>query len=210
MEDDSLTDIILDDVYNTFYRDDEEEETEVSKKVRIWHVDKEKGKEAKHDHLKVNKGDKGKGKVHDIQNILEKLEVDLARALKAKQAEHDMGKGKHLDDVDLDDHDDDLDAYDIDLDDLDSLDLENRIKKLEEDFGSDEDDFTDEGLFGDEDVVLFNDVKYPLTDVEIRMFKERPTTSRASTASTSTRSRAPMLPLLMHKMLLLQLKEGGK
>ncbi|GKF28731.1 hypothetical protein Tco_0095073, partial [Tanacetum coccineum] len=102
-----------------------------------------------------------------------------------------------------DDHDDDLDAHD---DDLDALDLENRIKKLEEDFelkekeamlaevvqvSSDEDDSSDEGLFGDEDVVLFNDVKYPLTDAEIRMFKERPTTSRAPTASTSTRSRAP-------------------
>nr|GFD52228.1 hypothetical protein [Tanacetum cinerariifolium] len=69
-----------------------------------------KGKEAEHDHLKLNKGDKGKGKVHDIQNRLEKLKVDLARVIKAKQ---------------VDDHDDDLDI----------LDLKNRIKKLEEDFG---------------------------------------------------------------------------
>ncbi|GKD29491.1 hypothetical protein Tco_1240269 [Tanacetum coccineum] len=65
---------------------------------------------AEHDHLKVNKDDKGKGKVHDIQNGLGKLEVDLARVIKAKQ---------------VDDHDDDLDT----------LDLENRIKTLEEDFG---------------------------------------------------------------------------
>ncbi|GKB50744.1 hypothetical protein Tco_0901497 [Tanacetum coccineum] len=38
-----------------------------------------------------------KEKVHDIQNKLEKLEVDLARAIKAKQAEHDKGKGKQPD-----------------------------------------------------------------------------------------------------------------
>ncbi|GJS27304.1 hypothetical protein Tco_0487924 [Tanacetum coccineum] len=50
---------------------------------------------------------------------------------------------------------------------------------------------SDEGFFGDEDLVLYNDVKYPLSDAEIRIFKERPTTSRATTASTSTRSRAP-------------------
>nr|GEZ80371.1 hypothetical protein [Tanacetum cinerariifolium] len=44
------------------------------------------------------------------------------------------------------------------------------------------------------DLVLFNDVKYPLTDTEIKMCKERPTRSKAPTrqvASTSTRSRAP-------------------
>ncbi|GKE23941.1 hypothetical protein Tco_1435453 [Tanacetum coccineum] len=39
-------------------------------------------------------------------------------------------------------------------------------------------------------VVMFNVVKYPLTDTEIRMFKERPTTSRALIASTSTTSRS--------------------
>nr|GEY27522.1 hypothetical protein [Tanacetum cinerariifolium] len=63
---------------------------------------------------------------------------------------------------------------------------------------SDEDDYSDEGLIDNEDVILFNDVKYPPTDAEKRMFKERPTTSRAPstrsrapTASTSTRFRAP-------------------
>nr|GEX59143.1 hypothetical protein [Tanacetum cinerariifolium] len=56
---------------------------------------------------------------------------------------------------------------------------------------SDDDDSSDEGLFANEDVVLFNNFKYPLTDAEIKMFKERPTTSRAPTASTSTRSIAP-------------------
>ncbi|GJX41667.1 hypothetical protein Tco_0256657 [Tanacetum coccineum] len=69
--------------------------------------DKGKRKEAEHYHLNVNKDNKGKGKVHNIQNRLEKLEVDLAREIKAKQ---------------VDDHDDELDI----------LDLENRIKKLEE------------------------------------------------------------------------------
>ncbi|GKD44596.1 hypothetical protein Tco_1269241 [Tanacetum coccineum] len=67
--------------------------------------DKRKVKEAEHDHLKVKKDDKGKGKMHDNQNRLGKLEVDLARAIKAKQ---------------VDDHEDDLDT----------LDLENRIKSL--------------------------------------------------------------------------------
>ncbi|GKB01111.1 hypothetical protein Tco_0829155 [Tanacetum coccineum] len=266
MEDDSWTDIILDDVYNKFYRD-EEEETEVAKESEdiALSVMKEKflsmvefEKATVKDYkklvvtdgmvdyvlekyrnnwkcgdeivdviledlwLKYGKGDKGKGKVHDIQNRLEKLEVDLARAIKAKQAEHDKGKGKQLDDDDLDAHDDDLDA----------LDLENRIKKLEEDFGrllkkkkaneakeaknaklaketkkakkakeamlaevvqvsSNEDDSSDEGLFRDEDVVLFNDVKYLLTDAEISMLNERPTTFRAPTASTSIRSITP-------------------
>ncbi|GKE08427.1 hypothetical protein Tco_1411978 [Tanacetum coccineum] len=112
MEDDSWTDIIPDDVYNTFYRD-EEEETKVAKNedmaLSVMKGDKGKGKEAEHDHLKVNK-------------------VDSVKALKAKQAEHDKGKGKQLDDVDLDD----LDSHD---DDLDAFDLENRIKKLEEGFG---------------------------------------------------------------------------
>ncbi|GKG28939.1 hypothetical protein Tco_0416304, partial [Tanacetum coccineum] len=56
----------------------------------------------------------------------------------------------------------------------------------------------DEGFSGDEDVVCFNDIKYPPTNAEIRLFKEKPTTSRATTstrsrahvASTSTKSRA--------------------
>ncbi|GJY72383.1 hypothetical protein Tco_0476086 [Tanacetum coccineum] len=54
-------------------------------------------------------------------------------------------------------------------------------------------------LSSDEDVACFNDVKYTLSDVEIRMFKEGPTTSRtlsrqlASTSTRSkTRSRAPI------------------
>ncbi|GJV87813.1 hypothetical protein Tco_1531751 [Tanacetum coccineum] len=142
---------------------------------------------------KVN--DNGKGKVDDLQYRVERLEGNLARAIKA---ENDKGKAKQakhdLDDVDL----------------VDALDLENRIKKLEEDFSrllkakeAEEAKLkvnkevvqvsSDEGFSGDEDDVCFNDVKYPLTDAEIRMFKEKPTTSRAPTrqlASTFTRSRA--------------------
>ncbi|GKB44749.1 hypothetical protein Tco_0889691, partial [Tanacetum coccineum] len=110
---------------------------------------------------------------------------------KAKQAKHD------LDDVDLDHVD------------LDGRDLENIVIKLEEDFSrmlkekkakeakkADEAELkVNEGFSGDEDVVCFNDVKYPLTDAEIRMFKERPIISRAPIATTftfkaSTRSRA--------------------
>ncbi|GJT25834.1 hypothetical protein Tco_0895771 [Tanacetum coccineum] len=188
LEDDSYIDIIMDDVYDTFYKD-EEEEVNVAKasedmklsimkekflamveseKARVkdytklvvtdgmvdyvlekyrnkWKSkdeiayviledlwlkygkddkgngklveDNGKGKEAESHHLKVNKDDKGKGKfvednrkrnVHDIQNRVGSVEVDLARAIKVKQ---------------VDDHD------------LDTLDLENKIKKFEEDFG---------------------------------------------------------------------------
>ncbi|GKC33615.1 hypothetical protein Tco_1045999, partial [Tanacetum coccineum] len=59
-------------------------------------------------------------------NANTKLEVDLAWAIKAKQAEHDKGKAKQAE------HD--LDDVDLNHVDLDGLDLENRVKKLEEDF----------------------------------------------------------------------------
>ncbi|GJV25869.1 hypothetical protein Tco_1378564 [Tanacetum coccineum] len=137
-------------------------------------LESEKGKTAFID-------DKWKEKVNDLQNRVERLKGDLARAQKAKQAEHDKGKVK--------------------------------IKKLEEDFSrllkakeSKEakeakskvktevvEVSSDEGFYGDEDVVLFNDVKYPLSDAEIRMFKKRPTTSRAPTPLPQD----PELPLLL-------------
>ncbi|GKA02451.1 hypothetical protein Tco_0675116 [Tanacetum coccineum] len=124
MEDELWSNIIWDDVYNTFYRD-KEAKTKVAKESEDMALsimkddkgkgkeaehdhlkgkgklvaDKGEGKEAEHDHLKVNKDDKGKGKL-----------IWKARAIKEKQ---------------VDDHDDDLDT----------IDLENRIKKLEEDFG---------------------------------------------------------------------------
>ncbi|GKE37755.1 hypothetical protein Tco_1461160, partial [Tanacetum coccineum] len=92
------------------------------------------------------------------------------------------------------------DLDDVDL--VDALDLENKIKKLEKDFSrllkakkAKEAKDANEAklkvnkevvvLSIDEDVACFNDVKYTLTDVEIRMFKERPTTSRAPTTYTS-------------------------
>nr|GEZ79413.1 hypothetical protein [Tanacetum cinerariifolium] len=131
LKDDSWIDIIMDDVYDTFYKDEEKEEEEEANdakesedmKLSIMKDDKgkgklvednEKGKEAEHHHLKGKRKlveDNGKGNVHDIQNRVGYVEVDLARAIKEKQ---------------VDDHDDDA---------LDSLDLENKIKKLEEDFG---------------------------------------------------------------------------
>ncbi|GJZ61329.1 hypothetical protein Tco_0617466 [Tanacetum coccineum] len=130
--------------------------------------------------IKYKKDDKGKGKV----------EGDLARKNQAKQAE---------DDVDL------VDADDVDF--FDALDLENIVIKLEEDFTrllkakkAKEAELkvnkevvqvsSDEGFSGDEDIVCYNDVKYPLTDAEIRMFMEIPTTSRGpkrQSTSTSTR-----------------------
>ncbi|GKC43136.1 hypothetical protein Tco_1060858 [Tanacetum coccineum] len=142
---DEIADVILEDLCMKYGKDD-----------------KGKEKEAKHDKLKVNK---------------EKLKVDFTRAIKAKHVEHDKGKGKvhELDDLVLND-----------------LDLENKIKKLEVDF--EEVQISSEEFSSDEDLFLFNDVKYPLTDAEIMMFKDRPTRSRSPAilvASTSTRSKAP-------------------
>ncbi|GJY62677.1 hypothetical protein Tco_0464137 [Tanacetum coccineum] len=51
-----------------------------------------------------------------------------------------------------------------------------RVNKVVVQVSSDEDD-SSEGFFGDEDVVLFNDVKYPLTDchnIHHTKSKERP------------------------------------
>ncbi|GJS20114.1 hypothetical protein Tco_0448746 [Tanacetum coccineum] len=159
MEDDSWIDIIVDDVFNAFYKDEEEEETKVakesedialsimkekllamveSKKATVkdytklvvtdgmadyvlgkygnnWKCedeissvileylwlkygkgDKGKGKEAEHDHLKIIR----ERKRCIIQNRLEKLEVDLARAIKAKKAKK-AKKSKKAEEVKL-------------------------------------------------------------------------------------------------------------
>ncbi|GJT20983.1 hypothetical protein Tco_0890920 [Tanacetum coccineum] len=115
--------------------------------------------------IKYGKDDKGKGKVDDLQNIVERLEGDLARA---KQVEHDNGKAKQAE---------------HDFDDVDLVDALDQVIQVS----------SDEGFSGDEDVVCFNDVKYPPTAAEIRMFKETPITSRGprrQLASTFTRSRA--------------------
>nr|GEY94511.1 hypothetical protein [Tanacetum cinerariifolium] len=125
---------------------------------------------------------KEKGKVDNLQNRVTKLEVDFA--------DHDKGKVKQTE-LDLDDVD------------LDHVDLENIVKNLKEDFSrmlkenkAKEGNEADEAeLKVNKDVVCFNDVKYPLTNAEIKMFKKRPTTSKAPTrqlASTSTRFRAPI------------------
>ncbi|GKA12260.1 hypothetical protein Tco_0691806 [Tanacetum coccineum] len=114
---DEIAYVILEDLWLKYEKGDkgkgkeaEHDHLKVNKGMHMVLVDdKRKRNDAEHDHLKVNKDDKGKGKVH-IQNRLEKLDVDLARAIKTKQ---------------LDNHDDDLDT----------LDFENRIKKLKEDFG---------------------------------------------------------------------------
>nr|GEY97015.1 hypothetical protein [Tanacetum cinerariifolium] len=134
LEDDSWIDIVMDDVYDTFYRDEEEAKVVKASQDMNLSITKEKflamlefekaivkdytklvvtdgmvdydngkRKEAKHHHLKVNKDDKGKGKlvddngkgkVHDIQNRVGSLEVDLARAIKAKQREKESKKVK--------------------------------------------------------------------------------------------------------------------
>ncbi|GKE28261.1 hypothetical protein Tco_1443645, partial [Tanacetum coccineum] len=127
-------------------------------------VESEKGK------AKLMVFEKGKAKQADddldLENRIKKRSEDFNRLLKAKKTKETKEAGEEE---------------------------ESKEAILAEvvEVSIDEEDSSDEGCFGDEDVVLFNDVKYPLSDAEIRMFKERPTTSRAPTASTSTRSRAP-------------------
>ncbi|GKC52450.1 hypothetical protein Tco_1075195 [Tanacetum coccineum] len=128
-------------------------------------VESEKGKTAFID-------DKWKEKVNDLQNRVEKLKGDLARAQKAKQAEHDKGK--------------DFSRLLKAKESKEAKEAKSKVKTEVVEVSS------DEGFYGDEDVVLFNDVKYPLSDAEIRMFKKRPTTSRAPTPLPQD----PELPLL--------------
>ncbi|GKC74385.1 hypothetical protein Tco_1120268 [Tanacetum coccineum] len=181
-----VTDEMLDDLYNFAMMKEKFLSMVESKKVES-KKDTEKiyrKLTVTDDMIKYGKDDKGKGKVKG----------DLVRANQAEQAKH-VG-----DDVDL------VDADDVDL--LASLDLENIVTKLKEDFTrlikakkakeADEAEVikvsSDEGFSCDEVVVCFNDVKYPLINSKIRMFKEKPTTSREPTkqlASTSTRFRAP-------------------
>ncbi|GJV20045.1 hypothetical protein Tco_1369065 [Tanacetum coccineum] len=122
-EDDSWIDIIMDDVYHTFYRDEEEEANVAkasedikisimkekflamveSEKARVKDYtklvlveDNGKRKEAEHHHLKMNKDDKGKGKLvedngkekcYDLPKKDRIVEVDLAGQYKAKQVD---------------------------------------------------------------------------------------------------------------------------
>ncbi|GKB11979.1 hypothetical protein Tco_0845902, partial [Tanacetum coccineum] len=171
--------IILEDIYNTFYID----EAELAKEgYEIWRPSSSGGPVRWHlSHSPKDGPDKGKGKMDDLVDAVEKGKSKLMVS----------EKGTKKASVEL----------------VDALDLQNRIKKLYEDFNtlvkakkikeakeaevvkaevsSNKDDSSDEVFFGDEDLVLFNHVKYPLSDAEIRMFKERPTTF------TSTRSKAP-------------------
>nr|GEY44783.1 retrovirus-related Pol polyprotein from transposon TNT 1-94 [Tanacetum cinerariifolium] len=124
--------------------------------------------------------DNGKGKVHDIQNRVGSLEVDLARATTAKQ---------------VDDHDDD---------DLDSLDLENRIKKLEDDFGrllktkkAKESKKAKEAKKAkkarEAELAKRKWFKFSVMKMMMKIpLSPASTRSRAPTAPTSTRSRAPI------------------
>ncbi|GJY27611.1 hypothetical protein Tco_0403378 [Tanacetum coccineum] len=121
------------------------------------------GKAGRAYQLKVNKDYKEKGKVHDLdlENRKKKLEVDFGRMLKEMKAKE---------------------AKQVEHDQL----KEN--KELIQ-ISSDEDVSSDEGVLSDGGLILFNDVKYPLTDAEIMMFKEIPKRSKAPTrqvAFTST------------------------
>ncbi|GJR44345.1 hypothetical protein Tco_1312448 [Tanacetum coccineum] len=145
MEDYSWIDIIVDDIYDTFYRD-EEEEAKVAKasediKLSIMKdkflamVEFEKAIVKDYTKLVVTDGMvdyvlekygntwKCEDKISSI--ILEDLWLKYGKNDKGKGAEHHHLKGKEKA-KQVDDHDDDV---------LDSLDLANRIKNLEEDFG---------------------------------------------------------------------------
>ncbi|GKE02173.1 hypothetical protein Tco_1390156 [Tanacetum coccineum] len=145
MEDYSWIDIIVDDIYDTFYRD-EEEEAKVANasedmKLSIMKV----VTDGMVDYVLEKYGDTWKCEDEISSVILEDLWLKYGKDDKGKGAKHHhlKGKGKvhgiqnrlgslevHLARAikakQVDDHDDD---------DLDSLDLANRIKKLEEDFG---------------------------------------------------------------------------
>ncbi|GKE99919.1 hypothetical protein Tco_0023270, partial [Tanacetum coccineum] len=147
-EDNSWSDIILKDIYNTFYND-EAKAIEESKLA----------KESEDMALSIMKCS-GKGNTN-----LKKANADL----------------------------------------VDAIDLQNRIKKLSDDFNrfvkagyilhtitmlaevvevsNDAEDSRDLVFFGDEDLILLSNVKYPLTDAEIRIFKEKSTTSTTTTST---------------------------
>ncbi|GKA42330.1 hypothetical protein Tco_0734990 [Tanacetum coccineum] len=146
IKDNSWSDIILDDIYNTFYRDKETDVAKESEDMTL-SIMKESSKATVKDYTKLLVTDEM------VEYVLENM--GRTEIGKEKEAEHDQLK------------------------------VNKEVVQLS----------SDEGFFGDEDVVLFNDVNYPLTDAEIRMFKERPTKSIAPTrqvVSTSTRSRAPV------------------
>ncbi|GJX93358.1 hypothetical protein Tco_0347944 [Tanacetum coccineum] len=216
-EDNSWSQIIVEDIYNTFYKDEAEadEEVELAKESEdmslsimkekfLSMIESEKATVKDYTKLVVtdemidytsfidDKGrgkvdDKGKGKVDDVQNRVERLEGDLARAEKgkAKRIIFEKGKAKQAED-------------DVDL--VDALDLEHRIKKLSEDFNrllkakkaKEKKKAEEAELKVKKEVVEVSSDEKDSSDeevVEIRMFKERPTTSRTPNAFISTRLR---------------------
>nr|GEZ10726.1 hypothetical protein [Tanacetum cinerariifolium] len=159
--------------------------------------------------LRIKYG-KWEWKVNDLQNKVERLKGDLARAEQGKEKLmiyeqgkeklmiYEKGKAKQTED--------DLDDVDM----VDALNLENRIKKLLEDFNrlleakkakkAKEAKFKvkkvsiDEGDSSDEDVVLFNDVKYLFSNAEIRIAPTSSTRSGALIASNSNAQVASTAP----------------
>ncbi|GKC66428.1 hypothetical protein Tco_1099026 [Tanacetum coccineum] len=141
MEDNSWSQTIFEDIYNTFFKD----EAEADEEAELAKVD-----------------DKGKGKVNDLQNSVDRLE-------KAKSKLMVSEKGTKKASVDM----------------VDALDLQNRIKKLSEDFNM---------LVKAKKTKEAKEAKVvKVSSDEEWMFKERPTTSRAPIASTSTTSRSIVL-----------------
>ncbi|GJR57665.1 hypothetical protein Tco_1499827 [Tanacetum coccineum] len=167
-EDDSWIDIIMDDVYDTFYRDVEEEakvakasediKLSIMKEKFLAMVESEKAKVNDYTKLVVTDGmvdyvlekyeNKWKSEDEIAYVILEDLWLKYGKG-KGKVVE-DNGKGKEVDHHHLKVNKDNkgkgmlvedngkgkakqVDYHDVH--DLDTLDLENRFKKLEEDFG---------------------------------------------------------------------------
>ncbi|GJW33028.1 hypothetical protein Tco_0053060 [Tanacetum coccineum] len=162
-KDDSWIDIIMDDVYHTFYRDEEEEikvakasedmKLSIMKEKFLAMVESEKARVKDYTKLVVTDGmvdyvlekygNKWKSKDEIAYVILEDLWLKYGKDDKGKRKlVEDNGKGNEVKHHHLK-----VNKYDkgkrqlvedngkVDDHDLDTLDLENRIKKLEEDFG---------------------------------------------------------------------------
>ncbi|GJY22182.1 hypothetical protein Tco_0394748 [Tanacetum coccineum] len=188
-EDNSWSQIILEDIYNTIYKDKAEanKEAELTKesedmalsimkekflsmvefeKATISMI-RERGKVDDKEKRKVD--DKEKGKVDDKG----KGKVDE----KGKEKVDEKGNAKQAED--------DVDLVDADL--VDALDLQNKIKRISEDFNM----LLKAKKAKEAELAEVVKVSGDEEDSSDEDFLERPTTSRAPIASTSTRSRAP-------------------
>ncbi|GJS12880.1 hypothetical protein Tco_0407352 [Tanacetum coccineum] len=164
-EDDSWIDILMDNVYDTFYRDEEEEanvtkasedmKLSIMKEKSLAMVESEKARVKDYTKLVVTDGmvdyvlekyeNKWKSRDEIAYFILEDLWLKYEKDDKGKRKlVEDNGKGKETDHHHLKVNKDDKGKGKLVEDngkekvndhDLDTLDLENRIKKLEEDFG---------------------------------------------------------------------------